>query len=193
MWFPIVVATPPAAEPLSLVKAKAHLRVSVDTTHEDDGISDSIAAARAHVERVTGTRLYTQTLTLRCDCWADLARFPTAPIQSVTVSYVDGDGATQTLSASVYEARLYGLEPGLILAYGQSWPTIRVGSLITVAAVAGYGVEAAQPPDIMHALKLIVGDLFAFRETAVDGAASALPSAANIEALLSAHRFHLIV
>lgn len=191
MWSPPVVTAAPAAEPLTLASAK--LQVVVTDTTDDALIAAYITAARAHVEGVTGLRLYTQTLALRCDAWADLARLPVAPIQSVTVTYVDTAGATQTLSTSVYEARLYGLEPGLALIDGQSWPDTRKGSLITVAAVAGYGDETAQPPAVIQAMRLLVGDFYAFRETATTGAMASVPIAAAVEALLANERVHLIV
>ena len=191
MWSAIVVETAPAAEPMTVEQAKAHLRV-YDDDSQDALIGNHIAAARAHVERVTGLRLYTQTLTLRCSEWADLAHLPVAPIQSVSVSYTDTAGATQTLSTAVYEERLYGLEPGLALKYQQAWPDIRPGSLITVEADAGFGDDGDQEPAILQAMRLLIGDFFSFRETASTTATSAIPTAGAVEALLANHRFHLI-
>jgi uncharacterized phiE125 gp8 family phage protein len=190
MWSPIVVATAPVAEPMTLAQAKAHLRVDDDS--QDALIGDHIKTARAHIERLTGLRLYTQTLTLRCSEWADLAHLPVAPIQSLTVTYTDTAGATQTLSAAVYEDRLYGLEPGLALKFNQAWPDIRLGSLITVVAVAGFGNADAQEPAILQAMRLLIGDFFSFRETASETATSAIQTAGSVEALLANHRFHLI-
>lgn len=190
MWSPIVVQTAPAAEPMTLAQAKAHLRVDEDS--QDALISAHIATARAHIERVAGIRLYTQTLILRCSDWADLANLPVAPIQSVVVTYTDTAGATQTLSAAVYEDRLYGLEPGLALKFNQVWPDIRQGTLITVVAVAGFGDASAQEPAILQAMRLLIGDFFSFRETASETATLAIPTAGALEALLANHRFHLI-
>lgn len=192
MWRPVIVTTAAAAEPVTLEDAKAHLRV--DGTSEDDLITTLITAARGHVESRTGTRLYTQTVTLRTDDWTDLYWLPVAPVASITsIAYVDTDGTTQTLATSVYEARLWGLEPSIVLKYNQVWPTIRVGSLITIVAVVGYGTSGAQPPETIHALKLALADLYAFRETTLVGdTASVIPSAASIEALLANHKLHLI-
>ena len=191
MWFPAVVTTAPVAEPLTLASAK--LQIVVEDTPDDALISDYISAARAHVESATGLRLYTQTLAMRCDAWADLTRLPVAPIQSLTsVTYVDTAGATQTLSALVYETRLYGLEPGLALIDGQSWPDTRKGSLITVTVIAGYGDQTAQPPAVIQAMRLLIGDFYAFRETAATGAMASIPTAAAVEALLANERVHLI-
>lgn len=192
MWAPVIVTTAAAAEPLLLDDAKTYLRV--DGSSEDDLITDLITEARAHVEARTGTKLYTQTLTLRTDDWSDLVRLPVAPLQSITsITYTDTDGASQTLATSVYEARLYGLEPSIVLKYNQVWPTIRTGSLIVIVTVAGYGVADAQPPETMAAVKLVLGDIYAFRETAQVGTVpGVIPSAASVEALLANHKLHLI-
>ena len=192
MWRPVITTTAAAAEPVTLEEAKAHLRV--DGTSEDDLITTLITAARGHVESRTGTRLYTQTVTLRTDDWEDLRHLPVAPASSITsITYTDTDGASQTLATSVYEARLWALEPSLVLKYNQTWPTIRVGSEIVIVAVVGYGVAGAQPPEVIHALKLVLADVYAFRETAQVGTvAGQIPSSATVDALLTNHKLHLI-
>jgi uncharacterized phiE125 gp8 family phage protein len=192
MWRPVIVSTAATEEPVLLAEVKQALRI--DAEDEDTLIERHIKAARAYVENYTGTRLVTQTLTLRTDDWADLESLQIAPLSSVTsITYVDVDGATQTLATSVYEARLYGLEPSIVLKYNQTWPTIRVGSQITVTVVAGYGAAAATPPEIFHAICLLVGDFNRFRETAQVGSVSGkIPMAAGVEALLENHRKHLI-
>lgn len=187
MWFAPVVTVPPAAEPLLLADAKAHLRV--DHSDDDALINANIATSRGHVESRTGTRLVTQTVSLKTDDWSDLASLPIAPVQSITsVAYVDTAGAPQTLSTDVYEARLFGLEPSISLKFGQSWPSMQDRTLLTVVAVVGY---AAAPPETIHAMKLILGDLYAHRETVAEAGMS-LPLAASVDALLANHKKHLI-
>lgn len=190
MWRSVAVTSAPAAEPLTTADAKAHLRV--DHSDDDTLIAAYVAAARAHVEARTGTRLYTQTVSMKAEGWDDLASLPIAPIQSITsVAYVDTDGGAQTLSTDYYDARLFGLEPGIALKFGQAWPTIQDRSLITVVAVVGYGVANTQPPETIHAIKLIVGDMYEHRETVGEGVVS-LPVAATVDALLTNHKKHLI-
>ena len=111
-------------------------------------------------------------------------------MQSVSsISYVDTDGATQTLAGSVYDARLYGLEPSIVLKYNQTWPTIRMGSLITVTAVVGYGAASAVPAELLHAIRLVIADMYRYRETVQSGeTVAAYPLAATFEALLANHR-----
>lgn len=189
MWRAPVVSSAAAVEPL-LVDDMI-LQMNAQGTLDDELIGAQIAFARAYVEDYTGTRLITQTLTLRTDDWADLDGLPVAPVQSITsITYVDVDGTTHTLSATVYEARLYGLEPSVVLKYNQTWPTIRVGSQITVTAVVGYGAAGSNvPPPIMQAMKLVAADAYRFRETAqVGSVAGVYPVAATVENLLANHR-----
>lgn len=189
MWRAPVVSSAAAVEPL-LVDDMI-VQMNAQGTLDEELIGAQIAGARAYVEDYTGTRLITQTLTLRTDDWADLDTLPVAPVQSITsITYVDVDGTTHTLSATVYEARLYGLEPSVVLKYNQTWPTIRVGSQITVTAVVGYGAAGSNvPPPIMQAMKLVAADAYRFRETAqVGSVAGVYPVAATVENLLANHR-----
>ncbi|HHI82152.1 MAG TPA: hypothetical protein ENJ99_03285, partial [Rhizobiales bacterium] len=56
---PAILLTPPAIEPVSLVEAKAHLKVEVS---DDDSLIDGlITTARQHIERQTGKALIDQT------------------------------------------------------------------------------------------------------------------------------------
>jgi uncharacterized phiE125 gp8 family phage protein len=191
MWRPVVVTAAPAGEPLTLEKAKAHLRVD----HDDDNtqIGDYIASARDHIEGVTGTRLVTQTVSLKTDCWADLANLPACPLQDVsTIAYLDTAGDVITLSPSVYETRLDLLEPCVVLKPGQAWPPLQQGSLITVTAIAGYGAASSQPAAVLAALRMVLTDLYEQRGTEGSTAVVTAPVAATVENLLCNHRKHLI-
>ena len=188
MWTAPVVTVAASAEPLDTVSAVEHLRAQ--GAGADSEIARLVSVARAYVENYTGTRLITQTLALRTDDWADLENLQVAPVQSITsISYVDTDGATLTLAGSVYDARLYGLAPTIVLKFNQVWPTIQMGSLITVTAVVGYGAAADVPSDLIHALKLLLGDFYQFRETAqADQSGSSYPVAAPVSAILANYR-----
>lgn len=163
MWYPPTVTSPPASEPVSLVQAKA--QCAVDHSDDDGLLTRLIETARSLVEARTGLSLITQTVAAKCDSFSDLSRLPFGPVTSVSsVAYVDADGADQTLSASIYEVRVDGLDAGIVLKYGQAWPTVRPGSRITVTAVLGY---TAVPPAISHAILMALGHWYANREAAV--------------------------
>lgn len=184
MWGPVVVTSAPATEPVSLADAKVHLEY--DSDDRDAYVSALIAAARQHVESMCGLRFITQTVRFKADCWGDLAMLPAAPLSAITsVTYIDPEGSTQTLATSVYEARLDGISPQIVLKSGQSWPGVQSGSQITVTATAGYGAATAVPAPIVHAIKLVLADLFANREPGAT-------ETATLDNLLCNYRRHLI-
>lgn len=181
-WYPHTVTVAAASEPLTEAEAKAQCRV--DGSDEDSYIASLIEAARSHVEGYCGTPIVSRTVTVKCDKFADFAAFPVVPLQSVSsVSYVDGAGSTQTLSTDVYEVRADGLTASLALKDGQSWPSIQSGSRITVTAVVGY---SAPPPEIVHAVKLLVATWYDQRAGVSDKPISETPHA--VAALLTNHR-----
>lgn len=184
-WYPHTVTVAAAAEPVTLSEAKAQCRV--DGSDEDTLIGGLIASARAYIEDYTGTITTARTVALKCDGFADFARFPVVPLASVSsVSYVDGDGAAQTLSASVYEVCSDGMQASLALKPGQSWPAIQSGSRITVTAVVGAAVDDA----VKHACLLLIGDWYRSRENTALGANQPAEMPHAVTALLANHRVH---
>ncbi len=178
MWYPHAVTVAAASEPITTAEARTQTRH--DAGANDAALDLYIASARAHVEAYCGTPLVSRTVTVKCDSFDDFAAFPGVPLQSVSsVSYVDAAGATQTLSTDVYEVRSDGLTASLTLKYGQSWPSIRDGSRITVTAVVGYSVI---PADIKHALLLLVAQ----------GDADRIAEQAGAHALLANHRVGVV-
>lgn len=190
MWRAPVVATAPAVPALAVARLVAHCRAAEDGS-DDVLLAEYLASATGHVEAVTGTRLVTQTVTVACEDWSDLSDgLSLAPVQSVeSLAYVDEVGAPQDLASSVYGLQLEGLAPSIVLKPGQAWPTREPGSSITVTMVVGYGVTGAAPPDVLHALRLLVGEMYAHREPSVTGTISAsVALSATVESLLANHR-----
>lgn len=165
MWYPATITAAASTEPVS--KAEVKTQADIDFADHDDLLDQLIAGARAFTENYCGSRFGTQTVSVKCDSFADMARFPEAPLQSVTsISYVDIAGATQTLPTSVYEVRSDGLEVSIVLKYGQVWPSIQTGSRITVVAIVGY---ATVPDDAKRAMLLYIAGGYANRENVKDG------------------------
>jgi uncharacterized phiE125 gp8 family phage protein len=162
MWYPTKITIPATSEPVTTADAKRRLRI--DFSDDDADIDLMIESARDHAEKYCNTRFATQTVEMKCDGFCDLERLPEAPISSITsISYVDTDGATQTLATSVYELRNDGLEAAIVTKYGQQWPAIQPGSRITVTAVVGY---AEAPAAVKHAILLFIADAYEVRENA---------------------------
>lgn len=173
----------PAAEPLLPADCRSYCRVGDEIT--DSVLNMLIAGAREKAESLTRRRLITQQWRQLVDGFpaegdVRLQVPPVASVQSVT--YVDADGAWQTLSSSSYVLDA-AVEPGwLQLAYGASWPGTRaVANAVRIDMTSGYGASGASvPPTILQwmyaAISFWVDNPGAFD---LSGRASALP-----------HRFH---
>jgi len=170
----LTVVTPPAAEPVSVAEAKAHLRL--ETADEDALVTALVKAAREHAEDFMGRAFVTRVYDLTLDRfpWSSRAVsvgagaivVPRPRLQSVeSITYVDESGVTQALSASKYLVDSKS-EPGRITpAYGETWPTTREqANAVTVRFTAGYGAAAAVPDAIKTAIKLLVAHWYEHRE-----------------------------
>src|SRR5689334_7033698 len=114
------VVTQPTQEPVSHSEFKDHARI--DTSDSDGLLAGYILAARHWAEDLCGLVFMSQTIDAYFDCFNDLT-LPRGPEQSVTsVTYLDGAGASQTLSASYYYLNKGDRLNRLELAYGYSWP-----------------------------------------------------------------------
>ena len=189
----LVLITPPDEEPISLVDARAHLRIADDVTSEDGLITDWIRAARREAERGSGRALVRQTWELRANYFpdSDEIEFPLPPLLSVTsVKYVDADGTLQTYSSASYTVDLSGVKGRIYLNYGYSWPSIRIEpNAVRIIFVAGYGDAVDVPEDIRAWMFLRIGERYEHREGTVVGVtASKLP---GIDSLLMGERTSL--
>lgn len=192
----VVVITPPA--PLvSWEDASAHLKLASNDSQQVE-VEAMIAAASAHIdgpEGWLGRAIGLQTLEARsdlfipspCDSMTGLKLpFPPAT-EIVSVSYIDGNGATQVIVADQYE--LIGNE--LVPAFGSTWPRPRAQrEAVRIRYKAGY---AALPKPVRSAILLMVGDLYRFRETSLDGRASGIveiPMSVTVENLLAPYQVY---
>ena len=158
MWYPETVTAAAASEPVTAAQVKQQCGIATSDTSYDDMITRMIASGRGFVEKYCAIRVVTQTVTIKCDEFADFARLPVAPIQSVSsIAYIDADGATQTLSNTVYEVRTDGMVTSIVLKFAQVWPVIQTGSRITVTAVVGW---TSVPQEIVSGILLWIGRFF---------------------------------
>lgn len=165
--------TAPETEPLSTADAKSHLNIAF--SDDDSMIGVMVKAARAHIEEKLGRALITQTWQLWLDRWpeGDTVRLPRPRLQSVSsITYYDTDDDVTTFAATNYDVDTIA-EPGrVVLKYAKTWPqtTLRPSKAVSIEYVAGYGDAASDvPDDIVAYLKLLVGTMYAFRETEVTG------------------------
>jgi uncharacterized phiE125 gp8 family phage protein len=166
------LVTGPKASPIDLDDVKDDLRI--DGTDDDSMLQLWVDAATDIVEKGTGRALITQTWELRLDHFpfSGPIWIPTLPLQSVTsVKYIDPDGVEQTMSSSNYEVDFTDDYGKIVLAYGESWPSIRDKiNAVTVRFVAGYGDAAAKVhPGIRKLIGFLLTHWYENREPVVVG------------------------
>lgn len=144
MRIDLEVVTPPSLEPLTVEELRDHLRI--ETADEDVRLAAIIQAARQWVESHTGRQLMPATWRLYLDVLCAPIVLPKPPLRSVSsITYVDLDGATQTLAASEYQViQPTGPWAGpatIVPAYQVTWPIPRdQRRAVSVTFSAGYDV-----------------------------------------------------
>lgn len=117
--------------------------IPLDGTDHDTRIALLIPALRQQAEQYTGRSFAINTWQVKLDAFPAEIRLLWPPVVSVTsITYVDSDGATQTLDAANYSVDSHS-EPGWVLpAYGLDWPaTYDTANAVTVNYTAGYGAS----------------------------------------------------
>lgn len=187
------LVTAPVSEPVTLANQKLHLRI--DTADDDTYIAICIKAARQWIEGQTKHVIMAQTWDYGIDYgWPTKYGFhridlPLNPVpaqtspSTVIITYVDDDGATQTLAQTQYilAGRLHGSY--IVPAFDVTWPTVRnVPDAITVRFLAGSNTSPTLIPQELHqAIMILAGHYYENRETAMDAPES-------VEALISPFR-----
>lgn len=213
-----VLVTGAAEEPVALDAALEHLRAD-DT--DAAMVQRLISAARAQAEHFTGRVLTAQTWDAFLDAFpvrvsphawgyswlypsdayplaSDAITLAKGPLVSVTsVTYTDAAGATQTLSPTLYTLDKT-IRPGdtggrVVLNADASWPvTAEAPNAVKVRFTVGPAdFPSGVPEDIQAAILLVVGDLYAHRETEIVGAAVSR-FALTAERLLSPYKLRWI-
>lgn len=135
------IKTQPVAEPISLTEAKLHLRV--DGTADDALIGLLITAAREFCESYEHRAYMVKTIVMTDD---DLREhyLPFSPVIGIdSITYVDSAGDTQTVTATVYDVLSNHDPAAVILAYNQTWPSVRGHTDdVKITYKAGYATTA---------------------------------------------------
>lgn len=195
----VELVTAPTLEPVTLDEMRKHLRI--EHHDEDEEIAVFLASARTMFENQTcGCIPFTSTYRQTMDRFPDhcgKSMEPTiqiyrAPVQSITsITYVDTEGTTQTLSSSLYRVDTSGPIARITPAYGQSWPSIReVSGAVKITFVAGWASQATIPADIKLCVKLLAAMYYNTREDAVERSLANAPLAA--QSILANRRLPLI-
>lgn len=161
--------------PVSVAEAKQHLRVQHN--EDDQLIGAMIAAAVSHLDGPTGILgrcLVTQTWRQDFSAWpCDGFRLPVPDVhpESVVITYLDSDGAAQTVAAELYETIEDAIGAAVYFHDEFTVPAVKGDrrAPITITFAAGFGAADDVPGAIKSALLLIVGDLYENRENTVIG------------------------
>lgn len=181
----------PQLTPVTVADLKAHVRVE----HADDDVFMNLFLEAA-TDRLDGPAgLLNQALITQT--WQSFApsfpascmmRLPLGPVQNVVVTYLDGNGATQTLSSANYHVLTDEIGPIIQLADGAAWPATKTHpKAVTLTAEVGFGPK---PSDVPAALRLcllvMAADLYQHRESVIAGVPVAeIPTSMRVRDLIA--------
>ncbi|MEI9995697.1 MAG: head-tail connector protein [Rhizomicrobium sp.] len=157
---PLSLTAPPAQEPVTLARAKAHLKV--DTADDDALIGALITAARARAEWHTGRALVTQGWTLHLDAWpcSGIVEIPLPPLQGVSaVTLYARDDTPSVLDLARYTVDAASAPARLALTAAPP-AGLRPLNGIAIAFTAGYGDADAVPALLQEAILALVTFLY---------------------------------
>ncbi len=182
--------TPPSIEPVTLVEAKAHLRVEM--ADDDDLIGALITAARIHVEAATRRVMITQSWRLYRDDWPpsgsiDLTLVPIQSVDSVVV--YDANGDPVTLDPALYQVDLASVPARLVLkSSAAGFAPGQTLNGIEIDITAGYGSSGvAVPQPLRLAMMMLVARWYEYRDATAIGTVPAT-IAAGFDALIAPYR-----
>jgi uncharacterized phiE125 gp8 family phage protein len=176
----------PAEEPVSLVEAKAFLKV--DDAAEDGLITTLIGAARLHVEGVTGKALLAQSWRIVLDDWPDngVVKLPVSPLIAITgISATDDNGGGHEIALDQFRSELDRLiVPRLVVGM----PMLQERQGIEIDYVAGFGTEPEEvPADLRQAMLGLIAHWHEHRDAViVAGSGAVVPS--GFDRLVAGHK-----
>lgn len=148
MWLPPTTTIPPETEAVTLAAVKEFVRVASDDTSFDVELQALLDGVIGDAERITATRLITQTVICTASSFADMSALPIGPVQAVAdLTYIDATGAEVSLTSEDWRLSGGELAWGITPAIGASWPaTADVPDAVSVTLVVGYGDPPANVP-----------------------------------------------
>jgi uncharacterized phiE125 gp8 family phage protein len=183
---PSILVTPPAAEPVSLAEAKAHLRLA--HADEDALIGSLIASARRVAEARTGLCLINQVWIQFRDAWpADgVIALGLAPLRAVEELAVFGEDDQKAVIEPAHYVTDFASRPARLMLRGsRQWP--RPGRRLNgigIRLAAGYGAAPESVPQpLRQAVLMLVAHWYHHR-----GDETPPPLPARLDALLGIFR-----
>jgi uncharacterized phiE125 gp8 family phage protein len=167
----LVMTSGPAAEPVTLQEAKAHLRI--DHAAEDVLISSLILTSRLHIEAALDLALIDQNWMLQLDTWpgSGSLEIPLSPLKAVSAVRVkDGAGGTITIAPQSYIVDTASRPPRIVFEPGsRPRPGVRAAG-IEAEFTAGFGAEPSHvPAPLRHAILMLVAHWYDNRDAPEPG------------------------
>lgn len=187
----------PAAEPISLLEARQHLKIDDTNVADDALIAALIVAARQRAEHETGRRLITQVWDLVLDGFPPASQaieLSSSLIQAqsiVQINYLDAGGVVRAVPLDAFALDAFTLPGYVIPRDGHAWPADAAGTVnsVRVRVACGYG---ALPNDVPMAIRqwilLQLGAMYEHREAFVTGKSVAELPAGFVDRLLDPYR-----
>ena len=190
----LVLKTPPAVEPISLVELKKHLRLDIEDTNEDIDLTAYLIAAREYCEDYQNRAYITQTWERSFDYWPrSVIELPKGSLQKVDlVSYKDSNGTIVELIEMVdYVFSARGILGRITPAYGKTWPSFTPFPLdaIVIEFTCGYGDSATNiPAKTIQAMKMLTSHWYEHRTPLSETGQAPQEIAFAVSALLRGNR-----
>jgi uncharacterized phiE125 gp8 family phage protein len=158
--------TEPEAEPITTAEGKKQCQVIA--SDDDDYIDTLIATARELVEHDSQRSLMPQSWRKQLHAFPD-QRYITLPMGPVTAieefSYIDADGDPQTVYVASYTLDTDREPAAIFLKEDYDWPDAAAEpNAVTIEYSTGYADAATVPARAKHAIKLLVGHWYRFRD-----------------------------
>ncbi len=156
----LIQTLPPAGEPLGLADLKAFLRL--DGAEEDALVLATAAAARAHLEAMTGRLFLRQGWRIRRDTWPPTGRLvlPIGPVLSLDAVMVTGEGGPAAVPIDRFVLDGTAAPPRLAWRPGAvPQPAVPLAG-IALDVTCGFGTAADVPPSLLQALRLLTAHWF---------------------------------
>lgn len=172
----------PVVEPISLERAKEHLRVVFED--EDAYIASLITAARQMAEGRLNRTLARRQLVATFGSWNSIVLLKPPIVSIDAIEYLDYYGETQPLEGYRFLGGRFSFVPGITAPQVLGQP-----EAITVRYTAGYA-EGEIPAPIIQWMLLSIGTMYENRESIINGVSSAPLADDFAKWLLQPHRVY---
>lgn len=185
LWPNLKVTTAPTYQPIDVADAKLYCDYE---DHDRDGQFLSwIKTATELVEHDTERAFITQTRKAYMPFFPQVIHLQVAPVTAVSITYLDVNGASQTLSTSIYQTDLNSTPVRIREDYAQVWPDTEcdTDNAVTVTVTCGYGTAADVPERAKEAIRVRVKRLY-------DGCGTDIGEDMVYQGLISGLRWRLV-